>query len=95
MIQNSNISTIFSFGGHVINAMAAEIFFSNLGKIGRLTLLDPGNYVGQVKVGAKYSGRTGVTQYGALNRVRALKSASPKSFKALNFTPLNISSYAF
>ena len=67
--KRSNVSTICSFGGHVINAMVAEIFFSNLGKIDRLTLLDPGNYVGKVKVGAKYSGRTGVTQYGALNRV--------------------------
>merc|ERR1719336_427555 len=44
----------FSFGGHVISAMASEIVFSKLGKIARLSLLDPGRIVNLFEVDGKY-----------------------------------------
>ena len=33
----------YSYGADVVNAMASEVVFSGMGKIGRLTLLDAGN----------------------------------------------------
>ena len=42
--------TICSYGANVVNAMASEIVFSQMGKIGRLTLLDPGRKQKEYKI---------------------------------------------
>ena len=57
-----------SFGGHVISAMATDLVFSKVGKIDRLSLLDPGGWVTQFKIPQKY--RVEENQYGLVNRVR-------------------------
>ena len=58
-----------SFGGNVISAFATEVFFSNLGKIDRLSLLDPGNMVSKYDVQGEYKAVEG-KQYGFVNKVR-------------------------
>ena len=59
-----------SFGGNVISAFATEVFFSNLGKIDRLSLLDPGNMVSKYEVQGEYKAVEG-KQYGFVNKVRS------------------------
>jgi len=68
-----DVSTIhgigFSYGGHVVSAMAAELYFSGLGKVDRLSLLDPGSMMKKFKVSNKeYWGVGGKEQIGSLNR---------------------------
>ena len=53
--------------------MATEIVFSNLGKIDRLTLLDPGRFVTKYQdIPEKYRVKGSKQQYGLLNRVAEL-----------------------
>ena len=54
----------YSFGAHVISGMATELVDAGLGKIDRLTLLDPG-----CKVPTKLR-IDGKKQYGLINKVR-------------------------
>ena len=51
-----------------MSAMATEIFFSNLGKINRLSLLDPGTHVSVFKVKGEYAPVEG-HQIGFVNKV--------------------------
>ena len=57
-------SNAYSFGAHVISGMATELIDAGLGKIDRLTLLDPG-----CKVPTKLR-IDGKKQYGLINKVR-------------------------
>ena len=63
-----------SFGGHVISAMATELYFSNLGQVDRLTLLDPGCHVKEYdsKELGNYKVDGFTKQYGLLNRVMSI-----------------------
>ena len=49
----SFIPLFYSYGAHVISAMATEIKETGLGQIDRLTLLDPGIKVSNYKVDGK------------------------------------------
>ena len=51
--------------------MATEIFFSNLGKIHRLSLLDPGTEVSVFKVKGEYAPVEG-QQIGFVNKVKLI-----------------------
>ena len=55
----------------MISAMATEIFFSNLGKIHRLSLLDPGTEVSVFKVKGEYAPVEG-QQIGFVNKVKVI-----------------------
>ena len=54
----------YSYGADVVNAMASEVVFSGMGKIGRLTLLDAGNRQEEYKIKGNP-----VKQIGFFNRV--------------------------
>ena len=53
----------YSFGTHVISGMATELVDAGLGKVDRLTLLDPGYKVTKFKIDGK-------KQYGLIHKVK-------------------------
>ena len=64
---------VFSFGADVINAMASEIVFFGMDKIGRMTLMDPCRTVKTFKVNGK-------DQIGFYNKVRKYNISSSSLF---------------
>ena len=53
LTNQNTFSSIKSFGGHVISAMATAIKQIGLGQVDRLTLLDPGTKVNNYEINGK------------------------------------------